>query len=1290
MKKAFQIFLFLIAVICSVLPLRGADHYFFRNYIDKLSLSRQTILCIQQDPLGYMWFSSNYGIFRFDGNHSYMLNDLFKQVGSSFNGYQAHIFIDSSGRMFLPGGNVMNVMTNQYLPSFYNGDKYTDVVEDKNECVWIPFERYLRKENLRTNKSIVYTNCRVLKADVTDDSYFFLTPDGWLKRMPLQGKAIYQTLLRCEITNITSFCCANDNEILIGTDKKELFLVDIKARKIYKLSSGIYVRDIKKYNANECWIASETGIYVYDRQSRSLTNIRKNPFNPSSLQDDVTYSLFKDKNGGMWIGHYSKGLSYAPVRICDFNLCVPLQTEHDMRGYIVREFCADPLGNVWIGTEDNGLNCYNPSHHTFINFSPTQPAHHIGTTNIHGLAMINGNLWFGSFDDGIGILDIHSKRLVKHFKKNDGSGLIDNFVFSILQSNKYGTLIGTSMGVQRYNQSTGKFEKFRQAEDSGLCFQLFMDSRQRLWMDRSTRLECLLPNGKKLIYNFHDNNIKQIYEGPTGTIWVATDKGLGYLNTHNNNFISVLIGGKVVPSLRVIEDENKALWISTQNGLIYFNPTTKESKTFSTIDGLPTNSFNVSSSFRDSEGKLYFGTTEGFISFFPQSLNFNVDVPTIAFSRFIASGINKSDTLFYGDRQKKTPRFCHDQNSITVDFAALQYSIAENLDFQYQLNGLENKWHTLHGYNTITYPSLPPGRYVLRLKSTDARGRWAENEITYTFAIEPPFYLSGFALFLYLLLFSYAVYYAYQQSKKRIRKRHQREIDELNREKEKELYNTKINFFTTIAHEIRTPLTLIKAPLENVIDRNRNEKDVEELNLVERNVKRLNNLCSQLLEFRKMESSQLQLNFVITNVSSVVSDVLYNFGGMMKEKGISCVDNLKSQDFAAAIDQEVFTKIVSNLMANACKYASSLVKVTLLQTDDDFSLSVCNDGKLISEKDKGHIFSMFYRANTGQGKMGTGIGLSFSRALAEMHKGTLNLVDNEDGLNEFVLTMPKKQEITFQKVYSSDSVAEQNLLVASSEESDKRPVLIVEDEKEIREFIKSSLSVLYKVYEASNGLQAVKVLENNAVDIVVTDVMMPKMDGCELCREIKNRMEWSSIPVVMLTAKVNVEARLEGYAAGAEEYIDKPFSMKYLMSRLEDILKKSDQRIKLMKESTDTDAMIQNIMNRTDRAFINSFATLIKDEIGNDQLDAELISKRLKVSPSTLYRRCKQLLGVSPVEYIRVERLKKAKQLLMIDNVRISDVAYEIGFSTPSYFTLCFSKEFGISPTDYIRQKQKE
>lgn len=438
-----------------------------------------------------------------------------------------------------------------------------------------------------------------------------------------------------------------------------------------------------------------------------------------------------------------------------------------------------------------------------------------------------------------------------------------------------------------------------------------------------------------------------------------------------------------------------------------------------------------------------------------------------------------------------------------------------------------------------------------------------------------------------------------------------------------------------------------------------------------------------------MESDQLQLNFVRTNLSDLLKTILYRFSAQIKQNGLCCENNFDQVALEAPIDREAFTKIVSNLLSNALKYANHLIKIELGLSEDSFYLSVCNDGPKIEGSDRNKIFNMFYRTDDAKGKTGTGIGLAFCRSLAEMHNGRLELVEDCD-YTHFRLMLPMTQQLVFSIETVSDDSAISDLVDISGTENAGTVVLVVEDEPELRAFLKESLSERYHVLVAGNGLQALEIIANTSVSIVVTDVMMPKMDGCELCRTLKNNVELCGIPVVMLTAKNNVEAKLEGYMAGAEEYIEKPFSMKYLSARIAAIVAKTKKDAEAHFSSLPS-IRFDNLASKSDKALMEKFRKLVDENLTNDKLNISFLCERLGVSQTTFFRKLKSVMDISPNDYIRMVRVERAASILLeVEDIRISDVAYELGFSSPSYFTRCFIQHYGMSPKDFMLRKRKE
>lgn len=1263
------------------------DMVYFRYYFDKLNLPQTTILQIEQDARGYLWLATGKGVYRFDGNEAVHLAEIVPEHAEALKQYTAWVMVDeAAGVLWMSTGYVFEFATgivreNKICIDFMQNPPLLDGLGN----LWLSLS------NKYVKYTPDYTSNSVLEVPVgvgfTQSEHYVwgVSRLNVLYRMSIgEGSisAVQYDLMHFGMGEITVMYAVNDELLLIGTKYAGTWLYDVRKQSARQIFQENYIRSILAYSPSVYWIATENGIYIYDIISDTIKHWTKDPYNMYTLQDHAIYSFYKDREGGVWCGSYFRGLSYVPNGLCHFKSFKPCSQYPKLRGTVFREFCQDAEGRLWIGTEDGGLNCYNKRDGSFMNYSKVSG---LGTNNIHGLYLDGNELWCGSFDNGIEIFDIEKRKVIRSYKADDGiSGLNSNFVFTICRMKDGYIWVGTDRGVQQLDKTTGTFKNV--FPDIALCNYLFQDSRRNIWCVTGNGLYCITDDGKQKKYNLGARSVQAVMETTDGQIWATTTEGIAHLDQKKGDFTVYSLSDLNAATnytYRIVEDGQGYFGISTSYGLVRFHPSTRSSYVFTASEGLPENRFNVSSSLRDDEGIIYFGTIDGFTSFDPTLLLPSKIVPQPGLTKLTCTGVNSSRTIY--NWEDSIFNIEYSENNVTFELSTFTYTAPGALRYRYRLDPLDKSWHVQQGYAPLTYPSLPYGKYTLRIQTTDYNGGWAANEVCYKINVRPPFYASWWAKSFYVLLFCLCIAWLLKLWHDRMKEKQQIHIQEVKDATEKEIYHTKINFFTTIVHEIRTPLTLIKAPLDKELEKNRSEN----LLLVEKNVDRLQNLCTQLLDFRKMESEQLQLNFVKTNLPDLLKGILYRFSAQMIENGLKCEDNLDQIMLEAPIDREAFTKIVSNLLNNAVKYGHQQIRIQLSADADNFYLSVFNDGPRIAESDRGKIFNMFYRTNSVQQKLGSGIGLSFCRSLAEMHNGRLELVDDKE-YTHFKLTLPLKQEVVFSIEAVSESVLDDDINDLGIADNEEITVLLVEDEPELRTFLKTSLSEVYRVLTAANGLQAMDIIRKTPVSVVITDVMMPKMDGCELCRAIKTNVELCGIPVVMLTAKNTVEARLEGYMAGAEEYIEKPFSMKYLSARIAGIVDKKKKEAKEHYQAQ-TGVRLDHLTNNADRVLIEKFRKLVDENLTNDKLDIPFLCEQLCMSQSTFFRKLKSVLNVSPNDYIRIARLERAATILLEnDEVRIRDVAYELGFSTPSYFTRCFMQHYGMTPKDYVASKKNE
>lgn len=636
-----------------------------------------------------------------------------------------------------------------------------------------------------------------------------------------------------------------------------------------------------------------------------------------------------------------------------------------------------------------------------------------------------------------------------------------------------------------------------------------------------------------------------------------------------------------------------------------------------------------------------------------------------------------------------------DQNSFSFRVAALDFQAPRMNQIMYKLDGFDDEWLPIGESPVVTYSNLWYGNYTFRVKASNSDGVWNENELSLIVRILPPFYLTIWAYCVYVLLIIGCSLYAVWYFKQRSNYKHRRQMEKFEQEKEREIYHAKIDFFTNVAHEIRTPLTLIKGPLENIILKKKVDSETrEDLNIMKQNTERLLNLTNQLLDFRKTESQGFRLNFAKCNITEVLKETHLRFTSLAKQKGLEFTLQLPETDFYAHVNQEAFTKIISNLLNNAVKYSEHYIHVSLEVTEGDesnvFRIRTVNDGVIIPREMREKIFQPFVRFNEredGKVTTGTGIGLALSRSLAELHQGTLAMGEEENS-NTFCLTLPIVQDMTItltpETKAEPELVSETPVEVEQGEKKDNRPtVLVVEDNSDMRAFVVRQLSKEYTVLSAVNGAEALKMLDGNYVNLVVSDVVMPVMDGFELCKTIKSDLNYSHIPVILLTAKTNIQSKIEGMELGADAYIEKPFSVEYLQACASNLIQ---NREKLRRTFAQSPFVAANTMalTKADEDFIKRLNEVILANLNNPEFSMDDIADSLNMSRSNFYRKIKGVLDLSPNEYLRLERLKKAAQLLKEGEGRVTEICYMVGFNSPSYFAKCFQKQFGVLPKDFV------
>lgn len=1312
-----------------------ARRHYFKSLDIQNGLSQNTVNAILQDNQGFMWLATKDGLNRYDG-----LNfRTFKKENSALgNNFITALYEDIDHNIWVgtdAGVYIYHPCTESFEHFHLASDKgtcieraVTSIGSDDEGSIWISsdfqglFHYDLKRKELKN-----YLCREAGKEGLANVTQFWFDADGtcWFS---LYGDNLYTSDDHFE--TLVPFC-TNDGEqpynddivnrivsgpsdcLYVGSAKGGLKEVDRKTHEVRDIllndehGEPVYVRGIASYSEEELWVGAESGLFIYNRTTGHTDHLTSVTGDDYSLSDNAIYALYKDQEEGMWIGSYFGGVNYCPKQYTYFEKYYS-KGDSDGMGRRVREFCEGPDGTIWIGTEDKGLFNLNPATGKLTPF-----AHPLIYHNVHGLCLDGNDLWVGTFSAGLNRINLKTKS-VKAYRKNSGEhALGSNDIFAVYRTTAGDLWIGTTFGLYYYNRETDNFT--HEPELGGkFVYDIYEGSDNKMWLATyADGVYCFDPKKKQWNhYVYEEDNpyslpydkVLSIFEDSRKRIWFTTQgRGFCRFSPERSAFIRYDASDGFPSNVvhQIVEDDDRLLWLTTNKGLVRFNPDTNEKKVYTTANGLLSDQFNYRSGYKDRSGKIYLGCINGFVSFQPSTFVDNMFVPPVVITDFLLFNktvkVNEKDSplkesISFADKIELRA----DQNSFTFRIAALSYQSPQMNKLIYKLEGFDKEWYTVQT-PVINYSNLPYGTYTFMVKGSNSDGWWNDKPTLLQIRISPPFYLSVWAYIIYALLFIALIVGTFLYYRFRNIRKHRREMEKFEQEKERELYTAKIDFFTNVAHEIRTPLTLIKSPLENVLREKELQEDVrEDLLIMDQNANRLLDLTNQLLDFRKTESEGFKLSFVECNVSELVRKIYTRFTPLARQKRLAFSLELPETEITAAVDKEGLTKIISNLFTNAIKYSDTYIRVRLMPEGDTFfCIRVSNDGKVVPLEMRDNIFKAFVQYKDGGQTTvaGTGIGLALARSLAELHHGTL-CMDESMECNCFVLSLP----ISCGEVLSFAAKADEPVTASTQEEQEdggddktednpknKLTLLVVEDDADMRTFITRQLSPTYQILTAGNGQEALEILDDNYVNLIISDVMMPLIDGLELCDRLKSDLAYSHIPIILLTAKTNLQAKIAGLQSGADAYIEKPFSVEYLKVSISSLLKNRDKlRVAFAHSPFVSTGSVA--MTKADEAFLKTLNEVVLSNMQDSDFNLDDMASLLNMSRSSLNRKIKGILDMTPNDYIRLERLKKAAQLLREGECKVNEVCYMVGFNTPSYFTKCFQKQFGALPKDFAKQ----
>lgn len=1349
MKKL--LLLIVVQILCMHTFVVNAQRIFSTSYTMDDGLAANRVYSILQDSCGFMWFGTDDGLSRFDGIKfkNYYLSEY---INATTSNSVKKIFIDRRGKMWIgldSGIVIYDSQTDTFRP--FNAKTETgetiqtyvvDMIEDNDGEVWIATNgkglyRFSPNDEIRLR---VYRNIPGESNCISQDILMTLQQDSkqniWIGTYS-EGLCCFDkhknTFITYKRSNLPDSLSDNSiqkifedshGNLWIGTFQNGLDLFNPATRTFTNYQDKgpnnllYHIHDIKEYRPGELFISSDNGIGIFKADKGEIIQSDNPNLKIRTGANKFIYSIYIDKEESLWLGSYFDGIKFYSAFQNNFKYYSCSLSATTQAGKVVNVIKEGKDDQYWIGTDDNGIFRFNAKTQEI---APFRDAASIGTTYycIHDLLVDGDKLYAATYGRGLEVFDLKTGKVESYlYNPEDSTSISSSRVFILYKASNGCIYVGTSNGICCYNPEQKNFT--RMGSFAGRISAIIEDYHGKIWIGTSISglYSYNIKTGKTTAYQRSDNPnsitknvITTLAIDNRKRLWVGTyGQGLCRYNEDSDNFTRydhLGLPNKIITS---IIPKGDLLWISTNKGLAVYNPDTEYLKTYSKSNGLYNEQFTPRSGVESSDGKLFLGSTGGFCYFFPQDLRENTYNPPVVltnmtiFGKEIQANIPDSPiqrSIGYTDEIILE----YNQSMIGFDFAALSYIAPKENNYQYMLEGLDSGWQFTKGINNhLSYANLPAGEYVLRIKGTNSDKIWSSNEIQLKIKVLPPFLQSQLAYIIYAIMLLIILLLTVWYYIKRTEKRQKARMKRLNDEKEKELYNAKIDFFTNIAHEIRTPLSLIIGPLEYLMKTTSiNNVYGEYLSIIEQNYKRLYALVTQLLDFRKVDSGAYKLSYDSYRVKDTIAKVTCIFELSTRQKKISIDISSISEKMTMVTDEEAFTKIISNLLSNALKYAKSRISVTAAENDSEIIITVTDDGIGITDQEKTKIFDAFYQVknNSELNKLGIGIGLHMTRSLIQLMNGKIEAKDREDGKSGVAISVhfPKQAAVSVappMKRVEDTIITENNAeegepeTVLPDEPIKKQyAVMVVDDNPEILDFLSKILSEEYFVISASSGEEALLILEKNNIDLIISDVMMEEMDGFELCGKIKTDINISHVPVILLTAKTDTESKIKGLESGADAYIEKPFSPFHLKAQLRNLLKKREKQQKAY-ASTPLSDLHSAVHNKLDEEFMNKCTDIILNNIEDSEFSVSTLAQELGMSRTSVFTKIKGIIGMTPNDFIKITRLKKACRMMVEGEYRVTEIGFLVGFSSSSYFAKCFQKQFGMLPTEFLKKAKED
>jgi len=1332
------------------------NKYRLKNISTTDGLSQSSVIAIHQDKFGQMWFGTRDGLNKYDGSKFTIFRNDAANKHSISNNDILSIEEDNTGKIWVGTYNGLNCydpVSNTFTRYLHTKNNHTISsnaiwsIREIGDEMWFGTSKgltiYNKKSKLftsvfhsDTDPSTVPSNNIITILKSKKGAIWIGTTKGLCQLVSRKnGKLSFKNypLNNTDLLNVQAIAEDVSGNLWVGTKNKGLLKFDktsnafvsfLSENKFREINTDI--RSLAFDNQGSLWIGAYDGIYILGKDK----NVQKINSSNNSNGIDKVKSIYMDRKGSVWIGCYYKGVNIWDISNVNFSNYNQNSKKIAMSFDVVSSIIADQKQNIYFGTEGGGITIYNKNTEA-ISYINSKGGQNI-KNDIKSMCLSGDVLWIGTYSKGLSAYNVISKKMEDHRIADDLTVLLkESGVYSIKAEGNGIIWIGTfGKGLIRYNTVSKTFETIGNDNTkasyltNNIVRTILVDQKKGAWVGTQNGLNYIPLNNftinkYSIQHYFFDSaslsgdDILTLFQDSQNKIWVGTKaKGLHYFDGKKFNKINLRIGNTVITSIHsILEDDDKNLWISTNQGIIKYSTTLKTVVIYDQKDGLASNEFNDNAALKLDSNQFYFGSPSGATYFDAKKISLNTYAPQVLITNLKIKNENIHPNDSIGILEKsigytKTITLDYDKANFSIDFAIPNYIRSKNNQYSYRLVGLENNWTTTKSTEAI-FAIQNPGTYTFEVRGSNNDGVWNKVPTTLTVIVKPAPWRSIWAFLLYGIVIGVGLYGLIWIMKSKARLKQKLELEYLETKRIEENNIAKLDFFTNISHEFRTPLTLILGPLQQILaNYNGTNEMYKKLLVIEGSANHLLGLINRLMDFRKLENHQVTLESAEGNIVKFTREIFLSFIEYAKDGGYNYTFESSEEEILVYFDRYKLERVFYNLISNAFRYTPKGGNIHLKISHDNENLFIAieDSGVGIAPEHIDKIFDLFFEVpmhNNVQKNYnkGTGIGLSIVKNIVKLHKGDIEVTNKETQGVVFKVTLPlgrthllDNEIITDFRI--SDDIDQYTAQLEKAEitepediddfvvNDEKQTILIVEDHKVLRSFMKNLLKEDYNIIEAENGKIAFEKALQHVPNLIISDVIMPEMVGTELCSKIKENLKTSHIPVILLTSRTSLVYKFEGLESGADDYISKPFNLIEFKLRVKNLLN-STERLKNKFSSDDNFIPSEITVSSLDEDLLKKAFKIVEENISNEQFDIPFFCTELGVSRTMLFLKIKAWTNFTPNEFIHEIRLKRAAQLLEQNKLNVSEISYKVGFNNPKYFSKCFQKKYGETPTQF-------